>query len=105
MGKKTDTENKEVIPAEVVPTDAAALSKAIKAMEKKQREEALAANPPVVSAEKIFFDQWWAANSKKIPAMHRKEIVFADFKGRGLTNKEFSKDFDLALKKYGLDIA
>ncbi len=74
---------------------------AIKKMEKEAREEAQAANPPPV-AEKIFFEQWWAAKGKSIPAKHRKEVILADFKSRGLTNKESTEDYDLGLKKYGL---
>ena len=77
---------------------------AIKEMEQKLREEAKASNP-TPAAEKIFFDQWWASKGKQIPAKHRKEVILADFKARGLTNKETSSDYDLGLKKYGLDIA
>ena len=87
------------------PVDPASLTKAIRAMEKKNREEAQAANPPPPSSEKVFFDQWWTTVSRKIPAIHRKEVIFADFKGRGLSNKEEAKNYDLALKKYGLTIA
>ena len=76
----------------------------MKKMEKKARDEAKAANPPPPPAT-MFFDEWWAAKCRNIPAMHRKEVVFADFKARGLTNKEAPQKFDDALKVYGVDIA
>lgn len=76
----------------------------IKKMEKKAREEAIAANPPP-PPEVIFFDEWWASRAKQIPAMHRKEVVLADFKARGLKNKEAPEKFDIALKQYGVDLA
>ncbi len=81
-------------------TDSSVMS-AIKEMEKTAREEAKAANPPPV-AEKIFFDQWWANVSSRIPATHHKEVIFADFKARGLTLRESTADYEIALKMYGL---
>ncbi len=90
IGKKT---NKKVMEA-------------IKEMERESRVEIVASLPPPLPvAERIFFDQWWANKSKRIPPIHRKEVIFADFKGRGLTNKETTEAYDLGLKKYGLDIA
>jgi hypothetical protein len=52
--------------------------------------------------KKMDFAAWYY--SKKIPKMHTKEIIFADFKARDLTKEETKEKFDEALKKYGLDL-
>ena len=54
--------------------------------------------------QKVDFTVWWVLNEKKIPVHHYKEIIQADFKGQGLSDMELMADFDVALKKYGLDI-
>lgn len=63
---------------------------------------------PKVEAEpeeaKVEFDGWWAVRQSKIPAQHRKEIVKADFKGRGMTNVGTMSAFDAALKLYGVKL-
>jgi hypothetical protein len=55
-----------------------------------------------VAQPKVDFDAWWAMNEKKIPLQHRKEIVLADFRARGLSLKEPTQAYNNALKKYGL---
>jgi hypothetical protein len=62
-------------------------------------EEAAAPAP-----EKIEFEQWWAMRKNRIPAMHHREVVWADFKGRGMNVVETAEAFDAALKKYGIKI-
>lgn len=52
----------------------------------------------------IDFDGWWAARAAKIPPQHHKEIIKADFRGRGLSMMETMEDFDEALKEYGIKL-
>lgn len=54
--------------------------------------------------EKIDFDSWWASNMAKIPAQHRKEIILADMKGRGLSDKETAEAYKKALAQYGIKL-
>jgi predicted KAP-like P-loop ATPase len=53
----------------------------------------------------VEFDTWWALKEEQIPAHHRKEIVWADFKARGLSKSETMKDYDRALEKYGVRLS
>ena len=50
----------------------------------------------------VDFETWWVLRSGRIPAHHHKEIVKADFKGRGLGHKASMAEYDAALKAYGL---
>ncbi len=61
--------------------------------------------PAAQAEEKVDFDAWFAMRSGKIPAQHHKEIIKADFKGRGLEQCESLSDFDAALRKYGVKLA
>ena len=45
-----------------------------------------------------------ALKGLKIPRQHHKEIILADFKGRGLSRCESAEDFDAALQKYGVKL-
>lgn len=56
------------------------------------------------SPDAIDFDGWWALRSTKIPSQHHKEVIKADFRGRGLTTMETMEDFDEALKEYGIKL-
>lgn len=56
-------------------------------------------------ADTIDFDGWWAARQTKIPRQHHKEVIKADFRGRGLTTKETMADFDAALVQYGIKLS
>lgn len=67
--------------------------------------EAVQAAPKVVEAIKVEFDGWWAARSSVIPAVHKKEIIKADFKGRKVSMVSTMADFDEALKQYGVKLA
>lgn len=51
---------------------------------------------------KISFDVWFF--TKKIPLHHAKEIIWADFKSRGLSKMETKSSYDKALLKYGLKL-
>jgi hypothetical protein len=57
------------------------------------------------NSRKIEFDTWWALKEELIPSQHKKEIVWADFKARGLSKLESHKDYDKALEKYGVRIS
>ena len=54
--------------------------------------------------QKVDFDAWFSMRGPKIPPQHHKEILKADFKGRGLGQCESLEDFDTALKKYGVKL-
>lgn len=58
-----------------------------------------------VQEEKLDFDAWHVMRAAKIPKAHHKEIIQADFKGRGLGQHESMKAFDAALAKYGIKLA
>lgn len=53
---------------------------------------------------KVQFDSWYASRSGVIPAVHKKEILLADFKGRKVPMVATMAEFDLALKKYGVEL-
>ena len=54
--------------------------------------------------EKLDFETWFAMRESKLPKQHRKEIILADFKARGLQQCESLADFDAALRKYGVNL-
>lgn len=51
------------------------------------------------------FDTWYAARHLKIPQQHRKEVLKADFRGRGLKEPASMQDYDEALQKYGVKLS
>lgn len=86
------------------------LKSQIKAMEEKKRAQALSSNEvkfiqPDGESDKISYDQWWMlANKKKAFRPHLKEVIYADFKGRGLTKSETAERYYEALRKFGYEI-
>jgi len=50
----------------------------------------------------VAFNVWFAMREKRIPARHLREIIWADFKGQGLSNNETIAAFDAALVRYGV---
>lgn len=52
----------------------------------------------------LDFDVWFAMREKKIPAQHLKEIVWADFKGQGLSKQELAATYDAAMLRYGVKL-
>lgn len=52
----------------------------------------------------VGFDVWFAMREKKIPSQHLREIIWADFKGQGLSNRETLAVYDAALAKYGVKL-
>lgn len=82
----------------------AELAREIKAMESKKRQEALKQAPPADAEQKIHFDGWYALRGASIPGHHMKEIIRADFQGRGVGSKETIARYDAALEKYGVKL-
>jgi len=76
----------------------------IKAMESQKREEEKKLIPSVAAEELVPFDAWWVKRSSHIPVAHRKEIIAADFRGRGLKDSETMASFDAALMQYGIKL-
>lgn len=56
-------------------------------------------------APKVQFDGWHAARALAIPAVHKKEILKADFIGRQVPMVATMAEFDEALKMYGVKLA
>lgn len=54
--------------------------------------------------QKVDFEEWYAIRKALIPGQHHKEILKADFKGRGLGLCETIRSFDEALNKYGVKL-
>ena len=80
------------------------LIKKLKEMEDKKRMdsmvEALIDSP---NASDLSFDQWWMMLMNERPLRaHMKEIIWAEFKSRGLQKTGFKEEYDAALKKFGL---
>lgn len=50
------------------------------------------------------FDVWWAMVQKKMPPQHRKEVILADFKARGLGMKQTLAEYNEALALYGVKL-
>lgn len=50
----------------------------------------------------VEFNVWFAMREKKIPVQHLREIVWADFKGQGLSAKETLDTYDAAMLRYGI---
>jgi hypothetical protein len=76
----------------------------IKAMESQKREDEKKLVPSIAAEEQVLFDAWWGQRSSRIPAAHRKEIIAADFRGRGLKDSETMASFDAALMQYGIKL-
>lgn len=68
--------------------------------------EAVEAAPKVKAEQpKLDFDGWHAMRKHLIPAVHKKEILKADFKARKVPALATVAEFDEALKKYGVKLA
>ena len=87
------------------------LTKTIKEMEMAKKQEAAEkqkAMEPVPSANDepvISFDMWWAITMKKINIRPSyKEVVAADFRGRGLGKTATASAYNKALELYGIKI-
>jgi hypothetical protein len=61
--------------------------------------------PAVEEVPKLDFDGWHAMRKHKIPHIHKKEILKADFKANKVPALATIAEFDAALKKYGVSLA
>lgn len=72
----------------------------IKEMEQQKRSS----NKETVKQPVIHFESWFHQRKALIPAIHKKEIILADFKSRGLELEATMEEFDKALRLYGVKI-
>jgi hypothetical protein len=108
----TKKKTKEVVKAEKLESVTKKIDleqlRAIKAMEVAKREVILKREEiNIITAEKesekIEFAIWWMDVSRRVKLKAwMKEIVKADFKGRGLSDKETIKCFDDNLRLFGV---
>jgi hypothetical protein len=78
-----------------------------KKQEKMMQEETVKIQEPPAEVEKpqlLDFDTWHAIRQGAIPSQHKKEILKADFKARGLLSLATMEQFDQALEKYGVKL-
>lgn len=68
---------------------------------KKSKEQLM---PTAEQAPLVDFNVWFAMREKKIPGQHLREIIWADFKGQGLSGREELAVYDTALTKYGIKL-
>ena len=52
----------------------------------------------------VEFKVWFAMCAKRIPPQHLAEILWADFKARGLSLRETAGAYDAALVAYGVKL-
>jgi hypothetical protein len=69
-------------------------------MENKKREESGGLPKEVL----VHFESWFHQRKNIIPGIHKKEVIQADFKSRGLGAEATMEQFDRALKLYGIRI-
>lgn len=67
-----------------------------------QNQSAAEEAAPMPEQEIFEFDVWWVLRQSKIPAHHMKEVIKADMRARGVSDKETLECFDKALKDYGI---
>lgn len=63
--------------------------------------DSVSAAEPVPTVE---FDVWFVMREKRIPPQHMREILWADFKARGLSKSETVEAYDAALAAYGIKL-
>ena len=66
-----------------------------------KKEQEMRSDIPSSAEVLTTFNSWFAEAQKKIPKCHKKDIIWADFKARGIKEKETKKTFNNALKSYG----
>ena len=112
MTEQTEDKQVETVEEPVVEKKTAAKAKVdlelrerIARMEKAKRERALKdvpKAPPKKVAEGIAFKIWWMEISKALNLRpYMKEIILADFKARGLGEKEPKEKYMHALELFG----
>jgi hypothetical protein len=75
-----------------------------KKMRKSESEALLGLESLETGEPAVEFEEWWSHRMNQIPTVHRKEILKADFRGRGLSEIETMSAFDAALEKYGIKL-
>ena len=81
-----------------------AKSKAEIKAEIKKMEDAKRTDIPVAADKRVSFDSWYHQRNNKIPKIHRKEVLMADFESRGLKKEASMEEYDKALKLYGVEL-
>lgn len=74
------------------------------AAEIKKMEEAKRSAVVIKPNVKIDFNSWYHQRKKQIPKQHLKEILWADFKARGISEQSTVEEFDKALELYGIEL-
>jgi len=74
------------------------------AAEIKKMEDAKRKAAPVAKNALVSYDSWYHQRKHKIPKQHRKEIIQADFKARGMKDSGTVQEFDKALELYGVKL-
>lgn len=74
------------------------------AAEIKKMEDAKRKATPVKQDKKMSYNSWYHQHKHKIPKQHLKEIVWADFKARGVKEESTKEEFDRALELYGVKL-
>ena len=82
------------------------LLRSIKKEEARNREkEVKVSKPSTVEDGAIHFDMWWVDACKVLKlAPYLKEILWSDFRSRGLKKEELKAKFDDAARLFGLKI-
>lgn len=75
------------------------LTSKIKEMEQQKRSTKESVKPTLV-----HFESWFHQRKPLIHEMHKKEILQADFKARGVELEATMEQFDKALRLYGVKI-
>lgn len=91
-GKMSDAEIKKLLKAE----EDKAREEAVKQVEEKSERKV---------EQSVTFDVWYGGRQADIPAHHRKEVIKADFRARGLEGLKTRKEWDQALEAYGVKLA
>ena len=73
------------------------LKNKIKQMERDQRK-------PMPKQKTVSFDSWFFQRKEAIPKHHMKEVIWADFRARGLDKEATVEQYDKALRLYGIKI-
>lgn len=74
------------------------IAKEIKKMEQERRQNS--GGTPL--EKKVHFESWFNQRKHLIPEIHKKEVILADFKARGLDIEATMEQFDRALRLYGV---
>ena len=103
MGKKNRQAKEQAEEQVVESVEAVEQAEETEAVQEAPKKEEKAPAPKAEPA-KVEFDAWWAARASQIPAVHKKEIIRADMKGRKIPMVATMAAFDEALKMYGIKV-